>query len=113
MVRDKLLTNCRCQTWKHVGVTWDRAAGEAKLYVDGLLAGTTAVTGHGYDLADTGSGTYQVGYNVANDGDHFHGYIRNMAIFKKALKGTEILEKATEDKWDKSSKDDGNEDFDI
>lgn len=79
--------------WQHVAGTWDRASGEMKIYVNGVLGGQTNTTL--IPLADLDPGQ-QPGVGLGNHAGTFHefglnGLLDEPAIYSRALSAAEIL----------------------
>ena len=70
--------------WHHVASTWD-SSGNIKLYLDGTLKDTTAISG-----AITGSFTTAAIGNNADGGGFWKGNIDEVTIFNKELDSTEV-----------------------
>ena len=79
--------NVADQAWHHVAGTYDSAAGEINIYVDGVLAGTTAYsTPIDYDPEPRN----QIGRTLTGT-DYFRGTIDDLSIFDRALSAAEVL----------------------
>ena len=70
--------------WKHVAVTYSQNA--VRLYVDGVLANSTAVTG---TIANS-SGPLRIGGNAMWGGEFFAGLIDELRVYNRALSAAEI-----------------------
>ena len=70
--------------WKHVAVTYSQNT--VRLFVDGVLANSTAVTG---TIANT-SGPLRIGGNAIWSGEFFAGLIDELRVYNRALSATEI-----------------------
>ena len=71
-------------TWHHVAGTFDTSSG-AKLYIDGVQAGTTATN----TTALTNSNS-ALGIGFATGGNYWNGLIDEVRIYHRALTGQEI-----------------------
>ena len=72
-------------TWTHVAITYTKlgsGAGEAKLYVDGKLQGTSSVVKEPFTW-ETGKPTLRLGVN-------YTGWLDDVAVYAKALSAAEI-----------------------
>jgi uncharacterized repeat protein (TIGR01451 family) len=76
--------------WHYLVAVRDGAAGESRLYVDGGLAGVQAVTyGSGFDSP---AAPMTIGwYNRAFNRYPFAGAVDEVAIYRRALSGNEVL----------------------
>jgi hypothetical protein len=75
------------QEWHHVAGTYDSAAGEINIYVDGVLAGTTAYsTPIDYDPEPRN----QIG-RVRSGEDYLRGTIDDLSLFDFALSAADVL----------------------
>ena len=70
-------------TWTHLAATWDGAT--LRLYVDGVLSGTKAVSGALVDSA----GPLEIGGNAVW-GELFAGLIDDVRVYNRALTASEI-----------------------
>jgi hypothetical protein len=74
--------------WMHVAATYDVVAGEAKIYLDGVLAGQAPVLNPNNDrVVDIGN--YTLGGN-ATAGRWFDGQIDDVVIYSRALNVDEV-----------------------
>jgi hypothetical protein len=71
-------------TWSHLAATWDGAT--LSVYVDGVLAGSAAVSG---DLA-RGSGALRIGGNTVFNNEAFAGRLDEVRVYERALTAAEI-----------------------
>jgi hypothetical protein len=77
--------DCGTSTWVHVAVTFDHAAGQARLYVNGALAASRSVS------ATPGSTGYPLGIGRdGRNGDSFNGLIDDLKLFDRELSAAEI-----------------------
>ena len=72
--------------WKFVGASYERATGNAKLWVNGAVVQTLNI-GIGLDLATQDS--IRMGAKIG-DGRHFKGRIAQMQVYDKALNQEQI-----------------------
>ena len=72
--------------WKFVGASYERATGNAKLWVNGAVVQTLNI-GIGLDLATQDS--IRMGAKIG-DGRHFKGRIAQMQVYDKALSQEQI-----------------------
>jgi hypothetical protein len=78
--------------WQHVAATWDRATGDMKVFVNGVLAGQTNTTLIPVGVLDAGN---EPGIGIGNHGGTFHqfpfnGLIDELAIYSRALSAAEV-----------------------
>lgn len=91
-----LLCSCFRSTlhnaWKHVAVTWDQGSRFLKVYITGIVEARIKV-GNSFlslELRKNSHSFYQLGKNE-DSGETFHGLIRKLKVFKKALSRDEIV----------------------
>jgi hypothetical protein len=75
------------QAWHHVAGTYDSAAGEINIYVDGVLAGTTA---YSTPIDYVPEPRNQIG-RVRTGEDYYRGTIDDISIFDHALSAADVL----------------------
>lgn len=71
-------------TWHHVVATWDYAANERKLYVDGQLAGEGTYA----NLPNIAETNFRLGTNFS--GRDWNGWMDDLLILDRALTATEV-----------------------
>jgi hypothetical protein len=76
--------------FQHVAMTWDRAADEAHLYVDGVDVATATASGSVLDLKDGLHPEYQVGWKRDDAAGKFEGLLDELWVFNTALSPSEI-----------------------
>lgn len=77
-----VLTN---NVWTHVAVTYDRVAGQGRVYINGVLRTTTAVGSY------TPRTTYKLYFgNVPFDPNFFRGLLDEISIYDHALTSNEV-----------------------
>lgn len=80
-------TTLSINTWHHVVVTGSTTAGELSVYVDGTLAETNSSLTNGVSFGDN---AYAIGAKRATGGNEFDGLIDEVAVYNRALTGTQI-----------------------
>ena len=78
--------------WHHVAGTWDRAGGDMKIYMDGVLVMQTNTSLVPIGVLDPGS---EPAIGIGNHGGTYHqfplnGLVDDFAIYNRALSATEI-----------------------
>jgi len=80
-------------TWHHVAVTWDGAASEYKIYLDGTQIMNTKTGTHSQATIDD----VLIGFRDANGG-YFDGIIDEVAIFSQSMTAIEVANLRTNEK---------------
>ena len=78
--------------WMHVGLTWDKTAGEtgeAKAYINGVQYGSTAV-GLGTWAGNLASAACAIGANDTTPNQPWYGWIQYVGLWDRALTATEM-----------------------
>ena len=77
--------------WVHIGASWNRDTVQGQLFVDGKMIKTKSGKSNlgGLDLVSNSHAVYDIGFKRM-DGDKFHGYIRDLRVFRKALTEEEM-----------------------
>jgi len=88
-------TDLRDDTWHHLAFVRDTAAGEFRVYIDGVEETLTTHVGAGADI------TFAANHRIGSDNRNgaaaaiaFHGAIDELAIYDRALTPTEIVARA-------------------
>lgn len=79
-----------------MAVTWDQESRLGKIFINGTEnARNRAFTGlTNYEVMENSHSFYQIG-KMKDSGKTFHGLVRELKVFKKALSDNEILLEAT------------------
>ena len=77
--------------WVHIGASWNRDTVQGQLFVDGKLIKTKSGRSNlgSLDLVSNSHAVYDIGFKRM-DGAKFHGYIRDLRVFRKALTEEEM-----------------------
>ena len=75
--------------WTHLATAWDRDAAKLSMYVNGELTKTAQGGSVSLDLKKNDHAAYEIGL-LRGDGTTFHGSIKELIIFDRALDEEEV-----------------------
>ena len=81
--------------WVHVAVTWSQVSRIAKIFIDGIEAGSKSANAglSSYEIMSNSHTYYQVGIRK-DSSETFYGFVRDVKVFKRLLTANEIKQEA-------------------
>lgn len=88
------MSSCRSiryNVWLHLTATWDSAKRIGKIFIDDTLEARKVIDSamSSYEVMNNSHSYYQIG-SKNDSGETFHGFIRNIKVFKTVLSSSEI-----------------------